>query len=241
MIKCTLLLLFIGASLSLIAQDDTTSVEDNSIHDVVLTNRDTLQINGSTYYLTAISEEKFNENQPRPSMGEGTFNDRKNVMNEPPHLVFSLENGQDTMFIDDYTEGWSNYVDYSLGFSYQEIHYWLVDLGLYEGGAHFLLSKLDGERTWVFSAPIFSPDGNHFICYAFDIEAGYVINGIQLFKTSGSEVQLVWEKEIFEWGPHKIVWHDNATILIKQTELDFDNDDYPYKHNFCSMKVISNE
>lgn len=199
---------------------------------------DTLHIKNKIYHLHEISKKYFSQIPPANSLK--TKSDLKNVSyQDSTSITFSLSNGLDTTFTNNYEDGWENYSVYEVIKDYDEINCWLVYIGLYEGDAMFLLNKNSGKVLWIYSEPILSPSKKYFVSHSGDLEAGYNSNGIQLFKIQGANVVEIWTKDIAEWEPSEVKWENDSTIAIKQTFFNWDNTEEFYIYKYKTMKVIN--
>lgn len=197
--------------------------------------RDTLGINNKIYYLNVISKNKFLQIGRGRKTKASLNKENDQVIIGTTSLTFNFKNGSNEVFNNDDRDGWDYYRDYNFLGSYSVMDYWLIHLQLYEGESYFLLSKTDGSKIHLFGEPLFSPNKQLFVCYAADIEAGYVTNGIQLFKVKNSLALPVWEKEILKWAPDEIKWVLNSKIAIKQSYMDFNNNNFVYGNEYKTM------
>jgi hypothetical protein len=205
-------------------------------------NQDTLVINNKAYFLDSISEKEYNTVLLKMSEDKSVENeiieDTNNVSRDKLKLTFHLKNESDSILVNDTTQDFSDFVNYCYLESNKDIDYWLVKVQLYEGGGYLLINKENGNKIWIWSKPVFSPDKKHFVSYSCDLEAGYLSNGIQLFEVKNREVFLLWEKEIDEWGPSELKWKNDSTIYIEKLKLDFNDSKNPDKISYKSMKIL---
>ena len=98
-------------------------------------NGDTIIIAKVVFSLDSISEKEFKSaNKQRNKEVDGELiDDTANVKRDSLKLIFHLRNGADSVLVNDTTEGWSNYIDYSFIESCKNIDYWLLGIGYYEG------------------------------------------------------------------------------------------------------------
>jgi hypothetical protein len=201
--------------------------------------RDTLVINSKVYYLDSIPEATFESLKKDIEKKHVTesIDDTVNVIRDSLRLIFHLRNGVDSVLVNDTTESWSNYVDYGYMKACPEIDYWLVDITLYEGSMYLLLDRENGEKIWIWGRPVLSPNNKYFVCYSFDLEAGYDSNGFQLFEVINNKAILRFSKEIADWGPTEIRWKNDTIICIEQTRIDFNDSKDPYKESYVEMTI----
>lgn len=199
-------------------------------------NKDTLIINNTVFLLDSANIEEFKSlhNQNVDYYNTEKIDDTINVSRDSSKLTFHLRNGADSILVNDTTEDWGNFVNYNYIKSYKNIDYWLIEAIFYEGRLYLLLDKENGNKIWIWGAPIFSPNNKYFITNSCDLQAAYDPNGFQLFEIKNNKVIKSWEKEINDWGPDEIKWKDERTILIKKLKYDTNNKElYSYK----SMKI----
>lgn len=90
----------------------------------------------------------------------------------------------------------------------------LVEVQLYEGGGHLLVSRRTGRLTSLDAPPILAPDRSRFVTASYDTEAGYDPNRIQIRKLDADSAVLEWEMEPIMWGPTDPQWLDDSTLTI---------------------------
>ena len=113
------------------------------------------------------------------------------------------------------------------GISFDECNYIpeidsvLISFGLYEGSGNTLYNLTTGKDIEIWGHPIFSPDNKRFLCMSYDLEAGYVPNGLQIFKVSKNpkkefefDFQPDDSKMTTEYGPIDGKWIGNNSIQI---------------------------
>ena len=54
-----------------------------------------------------------------------------------------------------------------------------------------LVSQHTGRRTKVWSPPVISPDGRHFVCGNSDVLARYEPSGLQVWEVQGQSLRLM--------------------------------------------------
>ena len=194
---------------------------------------DTLIIAKVVFNLDSISEKEFKtaDKQGYKESATEVIEDTVNVRRDSLKLIFHLGNGADSVLINDTTEGWSNYIDYSYIESCKNIDYWLLGIGYYEGSQYLIVDRENGNNIWIWGMPVYSQDNKHFVTYSCDLEAGYDSNGFQLFEIKNNKAIHKWSKIVNDWGPTEIRWKNDSTIYIEQMRIDFENNaqNYSYK------------
>lgn len=132
-------------------------------------------------------------------------------------LLFILPNNGKTMLVDnDADEGYAQYK--YLG-QKEGLDQYIVEGRFYEWFEYILIDKEAGDTTYIINEPILSPDKKNFIAANCDIEAGFDYNGLQLFSNVDHPKKIA-QRELAAWGPAKIKWLNNTTILIEGNTLD---------------------
>jgi hypothetical protein len=200
---------------------------------------DTLMINKMTYFLDSIGKVEFKSayEQKYNVDNKEIIDDTTNVKRDTLKLIFHLRNGVDSVLVNDTTEGWSNYIDYSYIESCKNIDYWLLGITYYEGSQYLLLDREKGEKIWIWGIPIYSPNNKYFVCNSCDLEAGYDSNGFQLFEIKNKKAKLRWSKILSDWGPTEIRWKNDSTLYIKQLRMDYKDSKNPEKYSYKSMII----
>jgi len=182
---------------------------------------DTLVIAGKTFRLDSISESEFNKAPAAVmlSFDDGKTKDMQNVQIEPGKLVFTTKSGKTETLSSDTAMNMETYTVYSYAGNLESISQWQVDVSIHEGFYCVLVDQQDGTKTELWGRPIVAPDGKHFIAPSFDIEAGFVVNGFQVFTMDDGKPRLLWKRELVSWGPEEMRWLDENTVVIKKTSM----------------------
>lgn len=196
---------------------------------------DTLMINNVAYSYSKIDKEAFDAikaNQSNKSDNSEKIDDPNVTRINADLLKFKLKNGKEISLQSNNLTS-EQIVEQGLGFSdsegnpiiYEnkflktipEINAWLIEESYYEGVGYFLMDKNNGKTTYVYSNNIaFSPNKSHFVVYSCNLDTDYTANGIELFEISGDKIKLVWSKTLTEWGPNKLKWKNEKSIVIEQ-------------------------
>jgi hypothetical protein len=95
------------------------------------------------------------------------------------------------------------------------INHWLILGYYYEWLQYEIVNCSNGKRTLVMGYPIFSPDGKYMFCGSFD-ESGEGTNGMEIWKLKGTSLQLALRRMLNKWGPQRVAWIANDTLLIER-------------------------
>ena len=94
-------------------------------------------------------------------------------------------------------------------------------------------NKATGKETHVYSYPLESPNGKHFLCYSFCVNGDYAYNGFQVFLNEKDNLHLNWQVVPKNWGPEECRWKDDHTIYMKILYLD----SISLKTKYVSLKL----
>ncbi|MFL5762715.1 MAG: hypothetical protein ACJ77K_02160 [Bacteroidia bacterium] len=197
---------------------------------------DSIRINNVTYKLDPITAaEFFSVKAERGEISDQELiDDSANVKRDGNKITFHLENGKDTMIVNDSSEEDLAYFSYEKDM--KDIGYWLLFVSYYEGSSFLVISKADGAQTYMWGYPLVSPDKKHVLSASFDLEAAFCENGIQLFTLSDVRLTHNFDKEIPAWGPSDVRWKDNSSIYIEQSYRKETDPEFSKKYK--RMKVI---
>lgn len=138
-------------------------------------------------------------------------------------IVLTLENGENTMVLRN-EDVENDFASYAFQNYFQEAGYYSIQVDYHEGGEYWLIHDTDGEKIPVWGQPTVSPNKQKFIVTSSDLEAGFLANGIQLWEVNeeGKLVQ-AWQKELKNKEPHRPIWKDDSTAVVKLLAPAWDN------------------
>jgi len=142
------------------------------------------------------------------------------VIRKDSILEFTLENRQTISLIDNTNTEGDDYVHYYYVRSLDNIHQWEILVTYYEGLNYLLIDQRDGEKNFMCSPPLQSPDKMLLLCGSEDIFAGYDFNGFQLWRLVNNKPKLIWQKELEQWGPEEFTWASDSVVVARQVYLD---------------------
>jgi hypothetical protein len=142
----------------------------------------------------------------------------------------------------------NNWLLLTLNPKYDEVdntfEYYFKDYGFYsirtqwgEGNDYKLINDLNGEITYLFGRPYFSPNGQYVVSVNADIEAGYSSNGFQIFKNNNGKLSLICTYEPSSWGPFSAKWIDNETFVTKNITIELKNEQMDYMYFYSKIKI----
>ncbi|WP_156126232.1 hypothetical protein [Hymenobacter sp. DG25B] len=135
------------------------------------------------------------------------------------NLLLRTRSGATVRLTDNPAEDYDTNIAFEYVAALPSIGQWLVSVHLYEGGYYMLVSQHTGRRTKIWSPPVISPDGHHFVCGNSDVLARYEPSGLQVWEVQGQQLRLLWQRQT-EWGLSQPRWLDNRTILFGQDYFD---------------------
>ncbi len=87
------------------------------------------------------------------------------------------------------------------------------------GNSYLLMDADNGEVTYLWGRPYFSPKGLHMAVINNDQKIQYGANGIQLFMVSRDSLELLWELGLDNWGPSELAWLTEDTLMLRREYL----------------------
>jgi hypothetical protein len=116
-----------------------------------------------------------------------------------------------------------------------EQNYWVVETGGYEWIEWCLVNGENGAMQTTIASPVPSPDGSRFLCAQEDIVAGFIYNGIQVWRLEAGSLVLEFEDVDVPWGPVDAMWQDDSTIVFKKHSYDWDTMDETFRPGTLSL------
>jgi hypothetical protein len=92
----------------------------------------------------------------------------------------------------------------------------VFERALYEGLDYLVVDLKDGSRTILWGEPVLSPGEKYIFCTQYDLDAGMLMNGMQLFTPDSVNLKLAWEKQPELWGPVNPKWSGDTVIYFMQ-------------------------
>tara|TARA_B110000285_G_scaffold92393_1_gene105823 strand:- start:379 stop:1065 length:687 start_codon:yes stop_codon:yes gene_type:complete len=137
-------------------------------------------------------------------------------------LVFNLNNGKKAHLINDDSNG-ERYGQYSYLGTLDNLNQFIVYGSFWEWHNYILIDMESGDTNYLAGFPVLSPDKKTIISGNCDLIAGYTFNGLELYNNS-SPIKKICSTELMSWGPDKIKWIDDSSLIIKgyisDTSLD---------------------
>ncbi|HXB39586.1 MAG TPA: hypothetical protein VNZ49_03535 [Bacteroidia bacterium] len=192
--------------------------------DSLVSELDTFYIGQKLFTVFPASKEDFDK-IPEPvrcdtSEKNNLFKDSAFVTRLGGTLILNCKDKETIVFKNNPKEGYEEYADYTYLGKIPDINQYLILGSFHESFSYLLVNPLSGDTTFICGEPVFSPDKKYFICGNTDLIAAFVINGFDLYEINGKKIKLVGRRELSKWGPEKIKWIDNSSLLIERSVLD---------------------
>ncbi len=113
-----------------------------------------------------------------------------------------------------------NYAKYFYVRKLKNANFYLIFVSLTEAYTFLAVNIKSGKETYLCGAPFVSPDKTKIICGGFDLAAGFVFNGLQLYEVNQDSLKPLWYRELSKWGADELTWMDNTTVIAKKEFLD---------------------
>lgn len=181
---------------------------------------DTFMIGGRSYFVVPLVPSPFEKEAAEDGreMDEVELMALKQdtaVKRRGDTLLLPVENGEPVAMVNNKSDG-DDYAQYHYDSFLPEINSYCLIGSYYEAGDYILLNRSTGANIHVWGKPVISPDKRMLICPSFDIEAGFIPNGFQLFTNNNGKLENMGDVSIDKWGPGRVKWLDNYTVAIEQ-------------------------
>lgn len=100
------------------------------------------------------------------------------------------------------------------------ISHYIVRVQYYEGGGYLVINENSGEMVHIIDPLVVSPSKKYAIAGNCDLVAGYTFNGIELYEIQNNNLVLVGKKELEGWGPKKLYWQNDSTLIGERNVFD---------------------
>lgn len=192
----------------------------------VFTNQhsDSLIIGDKIFYLDSISESDYKKCKYKMLIKEP---DTNLIVINPDSIIIKSE-AKNVILKNDSTHG-ESMVTFEFKAIIPQPGYVHIKGFHWEWTTDRYINLKTGFETYFWDNPILSPKKNLVVAYSSDLVAGFMPNGLQLYKITQDTIIKIFEKEITEWGPHEVKWESDSSITIKRVKLDKEyNPSYDY-------------
>lgn len=135
-------------------------------------------------------------------------------------LTITFNNGSTKNFINNNSIESDNFTEYHLVHTFPDINYYLIRVNLYEAFTYLMINANSGKETYMCGIPTLNPNKTKLVSGCFDLEAGFVFNGLQMFTISKDSLQQNWSRELTNWGANNLAWINNNNFVAEKIELD---------------------
>lgn len=209
---CILFTVFISCS------DNKT---ETPVTDVVKPQLDTLAIGNKVYQTQDLADtnfvfEKFSFTDETDSLYILKYKDL--VSREKDTLIFKCDNGKIVKLKSNRNE--DDFKVYDFKYFDKNINAFIISCSFYESGNVWLINKATGDSLETIGLPIVSPNKKHFACASLDLEAAFAFNGLEIFNYDGNSIKSIGARELTNWGPEKIMWKNDTTLVVRAPESE---------------------
>lgn len=135
-------------------------------------------------------------------------------------LLVKLNNGTYKKYINNSSIESDNYTTFQFISKLNSIDYYLIKIYYYEGFSYLMLNTKTGHENYLWGLPAVSPDNSKIMAACFDLQAGFVFNGLQYFDITPDSLHLIWSRELSKWGADNIAWANNNLLVAEQINID---------------------
>ncbi len=191
------------------------------VSDVVKPQLDALAIGSKVYQTQNLADtnfvfEKFSFTYETDSLYILKYKDL--VSREKDTLVFKCDNGKIVKLKSNKNE--DDFKVYDFRYFDPNINAFVIACSFYESGNVWLINKATGDSLETIGLPIVSPSKKHFGCASLDLEAAFAFNGLEIFNYDGNSYKLIGTRELTNWGPEKIMWKNDTTLIVRAQESE---------------------
>ncbi|NSL88547.1 hypothetical protein ECE50_017025 [Chitinophaga sp. Mgbs1] len=141
-------------------------------------------------------------------------------------LFIRLENGRETVRVNNTLDDGDDYVRYKYVSDLAVIGKKGLDLTFYEADAYQLTDIKTGDSIFLWTPPVISPDKKYFICSSCDLMAGFNSNGFQLYEINNGHLKEVAEVNLEKWGLERVQWINNNTLIAEYHTMAGEEQNY---------------
>lgn len=105
-------------------------------------------------------------------------------------------------------------VRYAYSYYIPKLGYFVFERIIAEGGNYILVNDKSGKQIDIWGYPKASPNAKYLVVTSDDLEAGFIMNGIQILGFTENGLEVIFEKELNEEGPINPKWLDSKTLEV---------------------------
>ncbi|MBK7669436.1 MAG: hypothetical protein IPJ32_20085 [Sphingobacteriaceae bacterium] len=184
--------------------------------------------------ITDTTEEVFNSLfnfKPDTSERNNIARDSKFISRNGDTLFLKLDNGTFKKLVSDKDMESDNFADYEYIGKINPINYYLVFIAYFESFEYLMINTKTGKETFISGIPAISPNNKYLAASSCDLQAGFVLNGIEMYDIESDSLKLNWRRVLNKWGANELVWLSNHTLIAEKYQLDSSS------HNLVSSSI----
>ena len=133
-------------------------------------------------------------------------------------LIFKLGKGE-KILVNKGTEA-DDFENYKFIGKINDINSYLVFASFWESYAFLIVNVKTGTETYLCGFPSVSPNKKYVVAAGFDLQAGFVFNGIQMYDVTPDSLKLNWSRELSKWGANNLTWLDNDNLMLEKMSVN---------------------
>jgi|GEM_PF-3624182 len=134
-------------------------------------------------------------------------------------------------------------VAHSFEYFFEEFGYYSLRVQWSEGNAYKLVNAEDGSIIRLIGRPYFSPEGKYLIAISTDLEAGYSVNGFEVYTKQANTWKKLTEYHPKLWGPVDLKWISPQQAILRNQSVEIQGGNLQYFEFYSQIKIseIQNE
>jgi hypothetical protein len=133
-------------------------------------------------------------------------------------LIFKLEKGN-KILLNKGSEA-DDFENYKYIGKLKDINSYLVFASFWESYSFLVVNAKTGHENYLCGFPEVSPNKKHVAAAGFDLQAGFVFNGIQMYDVTPDSLKPNWNRELSKWGANNLTWLDNDNLMLEKMSVD---------------------
>ncbi len=158
--------------------------------------------------------------KPDTSENNNIKKDARFVSRNNDTLNLKLDNGTIKKLVSDKNMESEDFSAYSYIGKLNDINYYLIFVSYYEAYQYLIVNAKTGKETYICGAPAVSPNKKYLLTSNFDLIAGFVYNGMEMYDVGSDSLKTNWKRELTKWGACDIAWIDDNTLVAKKQRID---------------------
>ncbi len=146
--------------------------------------------------------------------------DAKFISQKDSTISIRCTNGQKVVLTEHLNCDGDEYIDYTYGGQLDKTPFVVFKVGYDERLDYLIINLNTGKQVKTWGTPSLSSDDRFLVSSSYDLDVGFLHNGIQVFSMGKDSLKLLWQQEFTRWGPEELKWLDKQTVVIKQATPD---------------------